>query len=422
VRHLGFVLLAGLIAGALGCGIAAADSVFSAHGLGEVVTGADVRGRGMGGASVAVPDPWNLSPLNPAVVARIPGFILHGEVVRESRRVEVQGGEVRKPRSTALPLLRLAVPVPKVGALALGLAQYTDVSYVFENSGAVDGEPVTQILRGKNGLNLLDVGWARQVHPQIDVGADVGFVLGSYVDVWENRFDNPEFTDSIDSLIVNHSRGPILRLGMLASPRTATRLGAAFTFGRDIELRPEVRTSQEPSRRLAETDLHLPAALALGGSHDLDSHWRLAADLVHTRWASTELGVGVDSLLTRPPLPTLNVTRLAVGVEYRGDRTGESKRLRDRVALRAGYGWEPWHFRDPFGEKITDHVLSGGLAVPMPEDAGVLQVAVELVMRGDEERNGVHERVVRMGVGLAVRERVLVGRVPGRKIDRSAGR
>ena len=39
---------------------AAADSIFSALGVGEVVTTSDMRGRGMGNVSVGVFDPWNV--------------------------------------------------------------------------------------------------------------------------------------------------------------------------------------------------------------------------------------------------------------------------------------------------------------------------------------------------------------------------
>ncbi len=404
------------LAGAVGwAGMAGADSIFSAHGLGEVVSGADVRGRGMGGASVAVPDTWNLSRANPALLAATPGYVVYGELVRESRRIEDRAGEVRKPRSTALPLFKLGVPVPKVGVVGLELAQFTDVSYEFRRDEVVDGEPVTQILRGKNGLNLLELGWAHHVHPRLDVGFDLGLVLGSYVDVSESQFTNPQINDSVDSLVVNHDRGPILRLGLLAAPDRGTRLGLAFTFGRDLGLRSEIRSSERPPRGLKESKLHLPASIAFGASRDLDSHWRLAGDVVHTRWASTHLQLGNDPVLNRDGLPTENVTRLAIGVEYQGDRTGESKRVRDRLPLRAGYGWEPWHFRDPFGERITQHVLSAGVGVLMPENAGVLQLALEVVLRGDQEKNGAHERVFRLGVGLAARERLLVGRVPDRR-------
>jgi hypothetical protein len=395
-------------------GGAHADSIFSAHGLGEVVTAADVRGRGMGGVSVAVPDSWNLSRINPALLAATPGFVLHGEVIRESRRIEDQNGEVRKPRSANFPLFRLAVPVPRIGAFGLGFAQYTDVSYELRQDDGGKGEPVTQILRGRNGLHLLDIAWARAVHPKLDVGLALGVVLGSYIDVWENRFDDPDLSDSIDSLIVNHSRGPLLTLGATGTPAPRWRVGGAFTLGRDIDLRPEIRTTGQPSRRLPESELHLPASLAVGASHELDDHWRLAGDLVHTRWAATDLSLGSDPTLNRSEVPTENVTRVAVGVEYQGDRSGESSRLRDRIPLRAGYAWEPWHFRDPFGERIVDHFVTGGLGIPLPEGAGVVQLALELGFRGDLDRNRARERVVRLGLGLAAREQVVVGRVPER--------
>jgi hypothetical protein len=397
-------------------GGAHADSIFSAQGLGELVPPADVRGRGMGGVSVAVPDGWNLSRINPALMAPFEGFLLHGEFIRESRQVEDRDGEVREPRSVNFPLFRLAVPVSRVGTFGLGLSQYTDVSYAFRVDGEVDGEPFTQILRGKNGLELLELSWARAVHPRLDIGANVGFVLGSYIDIWENQFANPQFSDSIDSLIVNHSRGPVLTLGATGAPDPdlPLRVGGAFTFGRDLELRPEIRSGGD-SRRLPESELHLPVSFALGASGDVGPHWRLGADIVHTRWAATDLNLGMNPLLNRSDVTTENVTRLSVGAEYQGDRSGESRRMRDRIPLRAGYRWEPWHFRDSFGEKIVDHFLTAGFGFPFTQDAAVVQFAFEFGFRGDKDKNGVRERVTRLGLSLGARERLVTGREPERE-------
>lgn len=408
---LGLGAAAAVLAGAGGV---RADSVFSARGLGEVVTPADVRARGMGGASVAVEDRWNMSRANPALLAPLPGLVLYAELRRESRRIEDRGGEVRSPRSTNFPLFRVALPVPRVGVAGLGIAQYTDVSYEFRRVAGSAGDQVTEILRGQNGLDLLELTWARRVHPKVDVGIDLDLLLGSYIDIWEHQFDDPLHADSVDSLIVNHSRGPILRLGIAGLPRPRLRLGAALTFGRAIELRPEIRSTGNAPLYQPERTLHLPASLALGASGDVDPRWRVAADLVHTRWESTDLTLGTDPVFDRSYAPTVNVTRLAFGVEYQGDRSGESRRLRDRMPLRAGYAWEPWHFRDAAGEKITDHFFTAGFGLPLKEDAGVIQFAVELGFRGDREKNGARERVLRLGVGFAAKERVLVGRVPER--------
>ncbi len=411
VLLLGLSVAVALLAGAGG---ARADSVFSARGLGEVVTPADVRARGMGGVAVAVPDPWNLSRANPALLVPLPGLVVYGELRRELLHVEDANGEVRSPRSTNFPLFRLAVPVPRVGVVGLGVAQYTDVSYEFRRVTSAGGDRITEILRGQNGLDLLGLTWARRVHPKVDAGIDLDFLLGSYIDVWEHRFDDPLHADSVDSLIVNHSRGPILRLGVTGAPHQRLRLGAALTFGRDIDLRPEIRSTGNAPLYPPRRTLHLPVSLALGASGDIDPHWRAAADLVHTHWESTDLTLGTDPAFDRSFAPTVNVTRVAFGVEYQGDRAGESRRLRDRMPLRAGYAWEPWHFRDAAGEKITDHFVTAGFGVPVKEGAGMIQFAFELGFRGDREKNGARERVLRFGVGLAAKERVLVGKVPDR--------
>lgn len=388
---------------------AGADSVFSARGLGELVTPADIRGRGMGGVSVAVDDAWNLSRINPALISETSGFTIHAELIAEGRRVEDRGGETRSPRSTNFPLLRLTLPVPKIGVIGVGVGQYADVSYAFTNTDNVGGTLVTQTLRGKNGLNVLGLTYARRVRPDLAVGIDLDFLLGSYVDIWETSFDDPALLGSTDSLVVNHSRGPILRLGVLGRPHPRIRLGAAFTFGRDIEIRSEIRKTNVGARFLPTSELHLPASVALGMTGDLDAHWRLGADLVHTRWETTHLVLGTDPILNRTYVPTLNVTRIAVGAEYRGDRSEEAEGLRQRIPLRLGYAWEPWHFRDAFGEKITEHLFTAGVGIPLPEDTGIVDISFELGYRGDREANGARERILRLGIGFTGQERVAAG-------------
>lgn len=391
---------------------AAGDSVFSARGLGELVSPADIRGRGMAGVSVAVDDRWNLSRMSPALITATSGFTIHAALTAEARSVEDRSGQTRSPRSTNFPLLRLTLPVPKIGVIGVGAAQYADVSYAFTNTDNVGGTVATQTLRGKNGLNVVGLTYARRVHPRLDVGIDLEFLLGSYVDIWETSFDDPDLLPSIDSLVVNHSRGPILRLGALGRPHPRIRLGGAFTFGRDLEIRSEIRKTNVGARFLPTTQLHLPASLALGVTGDLDAHWRLGADLVHTRWETTELVLGADPILNRTYVPTVNVTRFAVGAEYRGDRTDEAAGLRQRIPLRVGYAWEPWHFRDAFGEKIIEHLFTAGVGIPLPEDTGIVDISFELGYRGDREANGVRERILRLGIGFTGQERVAVGEGP----------
>jgi hypothetical protein len=401
---------AGLASG-LSFSPAHADSVFSAHGLGEVVTPADVRGRGMGGASVAVDDEWNLSRINPALLSGTRGFTLHVELISELRKIEDRSGESWTPRSVNFPLFRLALPVPRLGALGIGIFQYTDVSYVFRREDGFGNSLLTQTLRGKNGLNTLGLTFARRVRPELEVGIDMDVMLGSYVDIWTNRFEDRSLRGSVDSLVVNHSRGPVIRVGALGRPHPRLRLGAALTFGRDIEARPEVSGSDQETRFLPTEQLHLPTSLALGISGDIDKHWRAAADLVHTRWETTDLTLGSDPILNRFYVPTIDVTRIAIGVEYLGDRTDEARGLRQRMPLRAGYAWEPWHFRDAFGEKIIDQFVTAGVGIPLPERAGFLDLAVEFGYRGDRDENGARERVIRLGLGLPVREWVSIGRL-----------
>jgi hypothetical protein len=162
---------------------------------------------------------------------------------------------------------------------------------------------------------------------------------------------------------------------------------------------------------VTDGDLELPASLALGAAADLDEHWRVALDIARTWWGSTDLVIGDDPLFTRSNVEARDVTRFGIGAEYQGDRSLEARGLWPRMPLRGGYSYAPWHFRDGYGEEITEHIVSAGAGLPFGESSGMLQLAFELGFRGDRELNGASERFYRLGISLSGRERVPVGRV-----------
>ncbi len=356
----------------------------------------------MGTVAMAVDDPANLSLLNPALLANVGRFTMHAEGVPEFRRIEDRKSNISNTRSTNFPLLRLALAVPRVGVLGVGLGQYTDVSYELGETVSLAGHTFEQTLEGANGWSSVALSWARQLRPELKVGVDLNLLIGSYVDIWTVTPDTTGLNTTVDSLVVNHSRGPLLRLGAIYAPTERWRLGASLVPGRTIELRTE-RRSETGSQRMTTQDLDLPLSVGFGSSYLIDDHWLVAGDLQWTGWEQTNLQLARDNVVTR------DVTRMAFGVEYKADRSGESRELRQQVAWRAGYYREPWHYLDPFGESLVDQFFSVGVGIPFPHQAGFFDLSVELGSRGDRERNHARERVMRIGVGVTLREVIAVG-------------
>lgn len=391
---------------------AAADSIFSAQALGELAPMTDMRGRGMGGVSVAVPDRWNVSRANPATLADVRGFVVHGEMILERLSTADWNGEDYSAHSTAFPWFRLGVEVPTVGTFGLGVAPYTIVDYEFVNFNQSGSVPLTETFTGDDALSVLTFSYARRIRPRLDIGIDLDLPIGSYNDIYATTFGAGEgYVNTRDSLIVNVDRSPVLRLGVAGTVRRGLRLGGAFTFGRDIGIRSEIKGNIQDPRSVTDADLHLPAALLLGAAYDVNPSWRVAADIGHTWWGSTDLDLGDDPHLTRSNIETRDVTRFGVGAEYQRDRALETRNIWARMPWRGGYSYTPWYFRDGYGQEINEHVVSAGAGLPFADTFGMVQLAFELGFRGDREKNGASERFFRLGISLSARERVPVGRV-----------
>ena len=391
---------------------ARADSVFSAQALGELAPITDMRGRGMGGVSVAIADRWNVSRANPATIADVKGFVLHGEMLLERLSTSDDNGEDYSAHATSFPWFRLGVELPQAGTFGFGIAPYTIVDYEFANIDQSSGVPVTQTFTGDDALSVLTFSFARRINPRFDVGIDLDLPIGSYTDIFTTGFPAGEgYVSTRDSLIVNVDRSPILRLGAAGTVRRQLRVGGAFTFGRDLGIRSEIRGQIQDPRSVTDADLHLPASLLLGVAYDVDARWRVAADVGHTWWGSTSLDLGDDSLLTRSNIETRDVTRFGIGVEYQGDRSLETRNIWMRMPFRGGYSYTPWYFRDGYGQEINEHIVSAGAGLPFADTFGMVQLALEIGFRGDREKNGASERFFRLGISLSARERVPVGRI-----------
>jgi hypothetical protein len=400
--RLGLPLLAALAAPA------AADSIFSALGVGELVTTADMRGRGMGNVSVGMYDPWNMGRGNPATLASVRAYFVHGEFVQEARRIEADTGDEASPSSTNLPQIRAGLAVPKVGVVGLSLAEHTSVTYELQEVSGKGDELVQRTLSGKNGLETLTLTFARRVRPRILLGADLDFMLGSFQDIWETDFLDPTAFDTVDTLIVEHSLGPVLRLGILGRPYPRLDLGGAITFGRSLELRPKIKNEAGITTDLPRYDLDLPLTIALGASGDLTPRWRAAMDFTYSNWSGTDLTLGTDPILNRSFVPTGDITKIGVGIEYQVDRTGESRRYHHQIPLRVGFAWEPWPILDAHGEKIDDTFFTAGAGLPVGDDVGMIQLAFQYGWRGDKDLNDAEEQVYRFGIGFTAREKVAV--------------
>jgi long-chain fatty acid transport protein len=207
-------------------------------------------------------------------------------------------------------------------------------------------------------LNLSPVA-AIRVHPNLSfgVGIDVQYVdilLSNAIDfgalLAPTGLTSPGSDDGFQELEGN-DWGLGYNVGLLFTPGEATRIGATFRSGIDLELRGKARFEKSPNvdRVLEAAGLSssfrttgtrataaLPETLSFGAYHRLNSRWALLAGLSWTRWGELEDQIRIrfdnpDQPSQILPLNYEDTFRYSLGANYYAS---------DRLTLRSGIAYD----------------------------------------------------------------------------------
>lgn len=417
----------------VGQGQQGSGSPYSAYGLGSLFGSTQASQALMGGAGVALYDPFSVIQINPASYASLSRPAFETAVVLRAQQFST-GDISRSGRRTDLLGLTFGVPFGNGRwGLALGLNPVSSVRYSISDNVplAGTGEEVEFEYSGSGGLNRAFGGLAHSIPFQRDTlgngttlsfGANFNYDFGTIDEVRKAFY--PRSTGYVNTLVVNSLSlsGLVLGLGGRVQgdlrPRTSrTDKGLRYMAGISVELPTDLgarRSASVSSFILGGSGVEFPLdtiSIADGtkGVLGLPPLYALGFTVYNAQWAVTmehrrrdwsQLRVDVEGLDLRSDLG-VNSSYI-VGGSFRpaGDGRGS---FWSSTIYRAGL-----RLTDDYlvvGERQLQEIgMSFGMSLPLMGSTtrSRLNIGAELGKSGTSEDGLIEQRFAHVFIGLTI--------------------
>jgi hypothetical protein len=386
----GFALLSVAAVGGRVAPLAAQESVFNLPGFGLPASGESVRGRGLGGAGMALTgDVFTLE--NPASLGHFRRAGLYLSLIGQQTHAEDRT-ETGEFDDVVFPMGQAVVPAWDA-IVAVGYYQFVDFDAALETTLLFEGDTVPVSFDSEGGIGILGPSVAYPFDDRTSAGVSLDVYLGSREVIrrveTEDSSGNPTFTS--DTLARDFSA-------------TGLTLGVERRFGEDVlvgasyRIRPTISSeiTEASSGGLVgrEAKFDLPDEVVLEAAARLSSTLHAAGVFRYSGWGGFSGEDPVEGDFG-------DAFDLGGGVEY-APESAVAYLLGPTAPLRLGFRWR----RLPLevdGERVREWSATSGYSRAFGDRSRV-DVVVEYGRRGSVEANGLSERFLRLGVGIAVFE------------------
>jgi hypothetical protein len=387
----------------------AGGSIFSGNGIGEQVVGGGTRAQGLAGGAFGFADSMSFNSENPALSA-----FTERTLLRMSGQVGIYETSSAGMKDTDGEFLwndfRIYFPVMKMWRLGLGATprNQQDLKLFANHTAIFSGASLDTVhyeerdvwTGGRTDL-MLDNSF--RLSEKLAVGLSTGYIL-----LHNDRtrmLDMPNVPDHNYYLSASYDESETFRgftfiFGGYYSVTPKLGIGASyrprFNGHWDYQLTKAGSASESSNR-----DGKSPGEVDVGISYKLSQRVVGVADLQSGQWKKGDLGIIADSAGVNNPVNPLFVS---LGFER---LAGHPPQLT---------GFELWGYRGGLyyhknywslvnGVPVEDFGATGGISIPVADDAGWLHVALEGGFRGrDEAKLGATETYWRASVQLEMSE------------------
>lgn len=408
-------------------------SPYSRFGLGMITERQSAQQFGMGGAGLALYDPYRLNLLNPASYAFHINPVFEVGGIADLSTYKSSGSEV-DVNSFRINNISLNFPVirNRLG-LAAGLVPFSVVENQSETIQQIGTDYYTSQYVGSGGLNQLYLGTAFRFFNKIDslnnvetlsFGVNLNYFFGSIQNSRSTIFDlnylghNLRTEENISVKDFGLDFGLSYQINIIKrndeNPRfLKLLLGATYTLGNELKAVQSLTAYNYSSAGIRDTVnifserkgvLNLPQKYGLGLALDYvgnkKQRIRFAADYSSMAWSEySETFDGEKSIVSE----YTDNNKVNVGLEYTPDIS--SLKVLERMEYRAGFRYENTNLT-VFNEHLKDYGISFGLSVPIDfkraHTRSTFNLGAEYGKYGTTKNDLIQQEYVRFMVGLTL--------------------
>jgi hypothetical protein len=402
------------------------NNPYSKFGIGELQNGNSAALRGMGSASTAFENPYEMNTENPASYSFLDRTTFELGASATTRNVAGSGYTYNTGTAT-LSYFSLGLPINKHAGVCLG---FKPISHVYYNmvdtipSGTITS-PIGQVVRsytGDGGLNYAYLGGAWR-HKGLSLGLNVGYMFGALNNITSTiPIDQSSVNRAFTAEYANYNQigGIYWKAGLLYERKFDSvytiRIGGTFALAQNLTQRLNgfqisgfnysdtvvSDTVSNPGEQHGK--LKMPMSYSIGVMLAKSDKWGVALDYAATKWS--DYSSSLD--------PTLNtgIASMSSKVSLGGELTPDANNLRNffsRVTYRFGmyYGSD---YVKISGTQLPVFGLTAGASLPVRRSLSHLHLGVDVGRLGTNNNNLIQETYVKFTLGISFNDRWFVKR------------
>lgn len=384
------------------------SSPYSYFGLGERMQNVNGNSAAMGGVSFGYKRGDVLNLNNPASLSSIDSLKFHFNIGTTVKFASLNQGD-KSDHFNDFNLSRIAFgfKVSSKYGTALSISPYSSLGYDITKRDNILGESgnVIRSLLGTGGLNQFTWSNGVQITKDLSLGVNGIYLFG-------NNTRSEDVVIEGTSSSVYSSKSELISKGLYFNlafqyeksfGNYALNLGGKYQpkLGVAAKRKSSVNISNSATTRFEDIDrgtFDVPESFGVGFGLKKGKYLWLGGDYSHEKWAGTRIFDESNELVDRD--------KFSFGMEYNAN-DGYARKFLKRVSYRVGGFYDTGYFKVE-GNNIDTYGLSLGFGIPMAQQKGMLNIAVELGSTGSLSNNLVREDFTRITVDFNLFEKWFV--------------
>jgi len=384
-------------------------SPYSRYGLGDIHSTTFGRLAGMGGASIASRNAFQINTTNPASYTSVDSlsflfeFGINGKFSNYSNDITSM-----KTNDVNFRYMAMSFQITNWLGTSLGLTPYSDVGYDVKVNQTINNTgDVYSSYYGEGSLSRAYLGAAIQPFKNISIGANLNYLFGAL-----NRNSEVYFLGASDFYnIQKYQKIRVRDFGLNFGVQATIPMKDKqhLNVGLILENKPEYTaffsditqknltsgntTDQDTLNYQAEEKgtIQLPLTYGAGLSYVKEDKLEVNFDYLHQAWSKAKFFGSTNPVLT-------DLDKFAFGAEWIPDRFSIRSYF-NKVAYRAGIKYEKSYLLLN-NQQINDFGISFGVGLPIYRSNSTINVSAELGRRGTKRNNLVLENYAKLNLSV----------------------